>query len=119
MGQVLMTSTYVGMSDFRFEAKVDLFNGRQLGAEEVRRRGLLTDDIVRRHERSDYVHEWYEIEPGDVISLVATQDHLPDEEEVEWSLGVTKPLIDPPQTPDGPYVGRDFEAWLRMNLQNA
>lgn len=66
MGQIILVRSYVGMSTYTYEVEV---SGRRLGLEEVKKLGLVTDQDLRHHERSDYVHDWYEINPGDTISI--------------------------------------------------
>lgn len=69
--QIILVSTYVGCSDFVFEVEC---SGKCLSRLEVLERGLLTQDQKRRHKDSAYVYAWYQVFPGDTISIKHCSD---------------------------------------------
>ena len=94
MGQVILVGSYCGLSSYIFDVKVE---GRLLTMSEVRRLGLVDENAIRRHSSSDYSYEWYEISPGDQITITAGE--LGDEEEMILEVP-TEPLPQPPQRLD-------------------
>ena len=93
MPVVIFLGSYMGMSDFMFT--VDC-SGRKLSIEEVFEKGLCDDDILRRHQRSDFSQEWYEVTEGDQIKI-CWWENLRDE---ETTFIIPAELPNPPQNPD-------------------
>ena len=58
MPQYILLQSYTGLSTFTYEATS---TGRKLA--------LVTSDQLDRHGESDYVSEWYEVSPGDTITI--------------------------------------------------
>lgn len=98
MPQVILLESYNGLSSFTYEVSC---TGRLLSADEVRQRDLLTDDEVRRHARSDYLPSWYEVSPGDTITI-ERQEWGDDESEDDgfFTFIVPENLPSPPQRLD-------------------
>lgn len=90
---LILLETYVGCSDFRFETYC---TGRKLEAAELREKELLTEDILRRHSRSSYVPEWYEVKEGDQIRVVRWDD----DGQIDETFVVPANLPDSPQSLD-------------------
>lgn len=91
---IILLETYAGCSSFHFETTC---TGRKLEEPELRERGLITDDILRRHVRSSYVPSWFEVKEGDQIRIIRSDD---DHEETDETFVVPKILPDPPSELD-------------------
>jgi hypothetical protein len=72
MGQVILVGSYVGFSGYQFHVEV---TGRPLSLDEVKQLGFVNDDELRRHEESSYTKEWFEIKPGDIITVSEMDDN--------------------------------------------
>lgn len=90
---IILLETYVGCSDFRFEPSC---TGRKVEEEELRERGIISDDILRRCERSSYISDWYDVNEGDTIRIIRWDD----DGNIDETFVVPADLPDPPQRPD-------------------
>lgn len=110
---IILLETYNGSSDFVFET---FCTGRKLDRAELYSLGLLTDDIVRRHEQSDYVWEWFELKEGDTIRIV----HRDDDQDFDETFVVPSDLPDPPQKLDDTFrTGMWVTRYLRDHCSRA
>jgi hypothetical protein len=94
MSQIILVGSYCGLSSYTHDVSV---TGRLLEIDEVRKLGLVDDAAMRRHKRSDYSQEWYEINPGDQVTVIVGE--LGEEEEMVFEIPET-PLLNPPQKLD-------------------
>ena len=94
MRQVILVTCYYGSSSYVYTVEV---TGRRLETDEVKRLDLVNDDDLRRHEKSDYAHEWYEIKPRDRITI--TEGERGEEETMVFEIPTT-PLTRLPQRLD-------------------
>ena len=90
---VILLETYIGSSDFCF---VTTCTGRQLGEAELRERGFISNQILRCNERSSYAAGWYEVQEGDQIRVVRSDD----KGVIDETFIVPPCLSDPPQRLD-------------------
>lgn len=94
MSQIIFVGSYCGSSSYVYQVVV---TGRRLELDEVKNLGLVDDDALRRHKKSDYTHEWYEIKPGDRITT--TEGERGEEETMVFEIPTT-PLPRLPQRLD-------------------
>ncbi len=105
MRTIILLEEYVGSSDFAFKPSC---TGRLLDKKEVWERKLMTDDLVRRTERSSYISEWYEVEEGDQINIIRVNG----DEELDETFIVPKELPNPPQDPTRDHNGMHVYDYL-------
>ena len=91
MSQVILVGSYRGLSDYTFEVEV---TGRPLSLSEVEQMGLVDDPALNLHSFSDYTQEWFEIGPGDRITIRAGE--IGEVETLTFLIPAT-PLVGLPQ----------------------
>lgn len=107
MSQIILVGSYCGCSDYTFEITV---NGRHLSMSEVRQRGLVDDDAIRRHKQSSYSQEWYEINPGNRITVRVGEAKI---EEMVFEIPLTPFTVVPQKLDDTFKI--DLLSWLKEN----
>jgi len=86
---IILLETGWSPSGFRFETSC---TGRRLQEAELRERGFISDDILRRYDRSIYTPTWFEVKEGDQIRVVREDD----DEDIDVTFIVPAILPDPP-----------------------
>jgi hypothetical protein len=110
MSTVILLGTYVGLSDFAFDASC---NGVSIAESEAQKRGLIDAGAIRRHARSNYTRDWYEVKPGDQIK-VRWRD---DDRDVETTFVIPAELPNPPQSPDHEATGMRLYQYLEQHCK--
>ncbi len=99
------------MSDFVFETTC---TGRPLEEQELRKLGLITDDLLRRTALSGYIPSWFEVNEEDRIRVVWHDD----ERELDETFAVPADLPNPPQMLDGDQSGMRVYNYLTTHCRN-
>ncbi len=102
---IILVESYFGPSDFIFDVQC---TGAFVSLPEVLARGIINRDIVRRHAKSSYVRDWYEVQPGDRIRI-EWRDEVQD---IEITFVVPEVLPEPPQSPDHESAGMRLYHYL-------
>lgn len=66
MTQVILLENYQGLSDFILEVEC---TGSRLSIDQALEKSLVTEEQLKRHEKSSYSKEWWQVDPGDQIIL--------------------------------------------------
>lgn len=78
ISQIILLGGYYGNSIFAFDVEC---SGRLLTREEMLQKSLTNNNQLIRHKRSNYLQEWYEVNPGDTITVDYDdfrEDNLPN-----------------------------------------
>lgn len=109
MPQYILLQSYLGLSDYVYIAKC---SGRRLDLPEVKQLELTDDQALRRHERSSYTQEWFEIHPGDWIEVeIIGEDYGEKNLHVRFTIP-EKGLENPPQKLDTEYSHNRLHEYL-------
>jgi hypothetical protein len=97
MPQHILLQSFIGPSDYVY---IVTCSGRPLDLTEAKQAGLTDDQTLRRHKKSEYTHEWFEVNPGDWIEVELIGEEF-DEENLHARFTVPENgLADPPQKLD-------------------
>ena len=92
---VILFESYAGSSSgFIFRVSC---NGRRLSLEEVKKLGFVSDETLKRHKQSDWGFDWYEVHPGDQITVMSFDENTGDDLDTVFVVpasGLEKPPQD-------------------------
>lgn len=109
MSQVILLSTYNGGSDYVCEVTC---TGVELDWATVVARGLSDERAWERYQASSWIHNWFEVNPGDQITVLTYNGDYPDRSHHRRFTIPPTGLIDPPQSLDDHRNGQWLEAYL-------
>lgn len=108
MTQYILLQSYTGPSHFIFEVTT---TGRKLGLDEALNQGLMRRDELVRYRCSNYAAGWYEVSPGDKIT-VEYVDFDDDTDDLAVFVVPENGLPGPPVSLDDDRVGYRFFEYL-------
>lgn len=109
--QYILLQTYMGPSDFTYAVAMV---GRKLTIDEAIELGLTNRNELDRNKRSAYIAEWYEIKPGDEITI----EYQDDETKKSWAFTVLETgLPEPPVSLDDERAGPRLHEYLKKHCQ--